>query len=94
MHLAEITYFNNHDVSAIKCGTYQSYVRTDQGQHFLFGDNEFKECLVFVEKEKIYEPHLINDIVKEKLNNKVECIVDVFLGSENTTIICKMKQLD
>ena len=63
----------------VKCGAQHCYVRCNGGRHYLWGDNEYNECLVFGEGKTVRHPRLIAI--------KGMCVRDVFLGSDNTKII-------
>eukprot|EP01084_Bolivina_argentea_P000899 1645_1 len=79
-------------VKEIGCGHMHSYVVTENNQHFLFGDNEHKECIHSVGYGIYYgygyarKPYYINDII-EKTIGKRKIIKQISLGNKNTKII-------
>eukprot|EP01083_Nonionella_stella_P090350 252421_1 len=74
-----------YDVKDIGCGANHSYVMTHQSKHFLFGSNEYNECITYNGERKIKIPHCINEIIDEQTNGKK--IKRVCLGVHNTKII-------
>ena len=76
-------------VMMIECGYYHSYVQCkddDDGiiSNYLFGSNEYNECLTFDDRKKIFEPWCIDNVLKERTFGDIKCIN---LGFENTKIV-------
>ena len=76
-------------VIAIQCGYYHSYVRVknfdnDIINNYLFGSNQYNECLTFNDKIKVFEPWCIDHIIRERTFGTIK---NVSLGFENTKII-------
>ena len=64
----------------IACGLYHCHVRCEGNKNYLWGDNDYNQCLVYDEDIKnVTKPHLIDFEDKE--------IKDICLGDDNTTII-------
>ena len=80
-----ISFFDDCFVDFIKCGWNHSYVGTRDGRHYLFGDNQYLECMNFNGDPFVSTPNCINEIVKAEC--KCSDIVDVILGHYNTIII-------
>ena len=61
----------------------------DKGNHYLWGNNSEDCCLYNHIEPNLHHvpPHCINDIVLEKSGK--DKIVDVFIGNDNTKIICE-----
>ena len=75
----ELNMFGGVKAEIIKCGAQHCYVRCNGDKHYLWGDNEYNECLVFDQGKIVQHARLI-DI-------KGMSVRDVFLGSDNTKII-------
>ena len=76
----ELELFRDLEVEVIRCGAHHCYIGCADGKHYLWGDNEHCECLVFDDMVSVvWEPRLI-----ELKDMKVK---DVFLGNDNTKII-------
>eukprot|EP01084_Bolivina_argentea_P116941 207715_1 len=74
-------------IEKIGCGNYHSYCMTNDYKHYLFGNNEYNQCLVYESnKPSVRIPYCINRIVKSKCKAKIN---EVLLGCNNTIIICK-----
>ena len=75
----ELVMFRDLKVEKIRCGSNHCYLRCDGDKHYLWGHNNYHECLVFDNDMDVKKPHLV------ELGGKV--IKDVFLGNNNTKII-------
>ena len=82
-------YFDKYKVDGIKCGESHSYIHTECGKNFLFGQNNDNECITFNEEGNISIPHRFDDIIQQKCN--IHGILDVFPGYYNTKILCLAK---
>ena len=67
------------NIVIIKCGYYHSYCKTNNKSHYLWGLNQYNECITNDGREEIREPFCIN-------NNVHFEIADVFLGWWNTKL--------
>ena len=82
----------------IKCGSNHSYVYSDSGRHFMFGNNGGHQCTlkkVFNEEERgtnIPSPFCINDVFNELTKNEMQ-IKDIYLGQDITWIIAENNTL-
>ena len=74
------------EVAEVKCGTYHSYVKSVDGRHWLFGSNDYKQCLVMVNINKILEPVCVDDFVMQRLDGKE--IKSVHLTTDRTYVVC------
>ena len=75
-----------YNIVRVKCGAYHSYAMSDNGKHFMFGDNYYYQCLIFEgNKKRIKEPVCVNDVF-DKLTKGIK-IRDIFLGNGNTMIV-------
>lgn len=73
----------NKNVVEIKCGKYHGYMRTEDDKRYLWGDNQYRQILKINNIEHLVSiPHLID--TQDRLK-----IYDVFLGNDNTKIICE-----
>ena len=85
-------WISSAEVDKIVCGCYHSYVRTNNGFHYLFGSNSDFECLQgicadFYGDEHTFQvkrPYCFNRVIKRKYNKK---IIDVYLGYHCTKLI-------
>ena len=73
-------------VTGIKCGFWNSYLRTECDKHFLFGSNGHGQCLKSNNETFITRPYRFDQGIKDKF--KIKCISDVSLGYQNTKIVC------
>ena len=75
-------------VMMIECGYYHSYVkcRDNEGMesNYLFGSNEYNECLTFDDRKKVFQPWCIDPIIEERTFGEIK---SVSLGFENTKIM-------
>ena len=70
-------------VDVIKCGNQNSFCKTVDGKHFIWGSNEYGECLLSNDSRI---PIQIDEYLYKKWNRKK--INDVFLGYFKTLIVC------
>ena len=77
-----------YNIKKIKCGYNHSYVCTNDGNHYLFGNNEYNECIESGDN-KVLTPYLINQQIDENINNGNDdkIIKDIYLGCETTIIM-------
>ena len=80
-----IEYLKEYVVVEIKCGYNMSYCKTECGKNYLWGSNDYKECLDFSTQNEVTLPNQIDEIVKEECNNKT--ILKVFPGFCCTKIL-------
>ena len=55
-------------MNKIACGHGHSYVRTECGKHYLFGDNNNGECLKIIvedDYDNVKRPHRIDQIINQ-----------------------------
>ena len=75
----------DYKVDTIRCGPYHSYVRTECGKHYLFGKNDFNECLQMnYNCNKVTRPYRIDQIIHDKCKGT---LIDVHLGLVSTKFI-------
>ena len=79
-----IEYFDKHIIAGIDCGNQHSYCRTVDDKHYLFGDNDFKQCLKDQETT-VKIPFCINNFIHQKV--KEMTIKFVCLGYDDTKVI-------
>ena len=72
----------------IRCGLEHSYVRTETGDHYLFGSNDDGECMVDNMKY-VKMPVCINDKIEE-IGADMD-IEEISPGFFNSKIICVEK---
>ena len=70
-----------YNIVEIKCGSHHSYCRSLDGNHFMFGRNEYNECFGQSENKL---PVCVNDIMHKNCDRGIECISP---GFRNTTVI-------
>ena len=78
---------HSYPVIQIECGYNHSYVKLKNELHFMFGSNEYNECITYDDRENVMDPFCINDIVAEKTEGRI--IKSVSLGCNCTMIIMK-----
>ena len=71
----------------MKCGHGHSVVITECDKYFMFGTNQYGECLVGNKHETEY-PVRVDNVLKEKYN--IKSIIDIALGYCNTRLICDL----
>ena len=76
--------FKDKIVDIIKCGFFHSYVKTVDGDHYLFGFNQDSECIASTE-QYVTVPCCINE--KVRMQFMIREIISVHPGCYNTTII-------
>ena len=74
--------FTNYVIMEIKCGSHHSYCKSVDYKHFLFGSNEYNEC-IGSNKHKL--PYCINHVMNNLCENKN--IKSVSLGFKNTVFV-------
>ena len=87
----EIEFFKDYKVDTIDCGHSHSYVKTKCGKHFMFGNNDYNECMTFTNPDDdkyIYTPRIVNETMMKKY--KIKEIIHILPGYFDTTIICNM----
>ena len=76
----ELIMFRDKSVEWIRCGLTHCCVKCDNDEFYLWGENDYNQCLVFDDElDQIYEPKLA------QLNGKR--IKDIFVGYDNTLVI-------
>ena len=63
--------------------------KTEDGEHYVFGDNEYKTCFAFNGDMKVAVPHPITAYIKQSI--EIDEILDVIPGRETNAIICTIK---
>ena len=83
-----IEHLQDYKIIEIKCGFHHCYARSDKDDHWLWGDNQFNQCLTNDSGNHftVNRPHRINDIIEEETNGKINF---VSLGVDNTKIILR-----
>ena len=71
-------------VEYVECGFDHSYCRIKKGLHYLFGGNQYQQCIIN-DIEIVKKPFCINDKVKEQTG--YDKIFWVSLGNRNTKLI-------
>ena len=72
----------------IQCGINHSYVRSMDGQRWLFGSNEYNECLLYNYGIAVREPYCIDKLLRKTCDlNETRVIKMISLGVYNTKII-------
>ena len=62
----------DYKVDLIRCGDLHSYARTECGRHYLFGLNNFKQCLNFNQNVKqVCRPYRVDQIVNKNCNGRL-----------------------
>eukprot|EP01083_Nonionella_stella_P224110 798047_1 len=74
----------------VKCGGSHSYVMTKDNVHFLFGLNDWNQCITFDGREIVYGPFCINPIIEQKCNGMI--IKTISLGIQSTYFVLTTKQ--
>ena len=87
-----IEFFKDVPVRNIECGVNHSYVATLSNQHYLFGNNDYNQCMMGDHIKTVSNPHCINDILN--MNGNQMTIKLVSLGCDNTKIIVCSKSID
>ncbi len=82
-----IEQLSSYKIIGIECGHRHSYAKSQCGLNWLFGSNEYNECITYDKRRKIKDPFCINDIIKELCNGKY--VKSVSLGYYNTKIIVR-----
>ena len=83
----KIKFFENKRVTEISCGGFHCYAKTEDGGHYLFGDNEYNTCFIFEEGwDKVTSPHQVNRYIQQSVG--CDEILEVIPGRENNVIIC------
>ena len=78
---------DKHCVIEIDCGYDHSYCLTDDGLHFLFGGNEYNQCITYDGRQKVYNPFGVNSIIEKAIGHKE--IKAIYLGYKNTKLVVK-----
>ena len=82
----QIATLGRYNVVKIRCGAYHSYAMSETGEHFMFGDNYYFQCLVFDDgKTRIQSPICVNEEFEKQTDGAK--IKDIFLGNGNTMIL-------
>ena len=78
----------DYDIEIIKFGYHHGYCRSKCGKHWIWGQNDDNECLMYEqgEDEDVFSPHRIDEIVTEKAG--ATRIIDIYPGYYATKIIC------
>ena len=76
-----------YEVNGIEAGHRHSYCKSVCGKHWLFGSNEYNECITYDGRKKVKEPFQIDQIIKEYCKGKY--VKSVSLGYYNTKIIVR-----
>eukprot|EP01084_Bolivina_argentea_P158020 275311_1 len=77
----------------IKCGASHSYISSADGRYWLFGSNGYSECTLERNQEfgkYVRIPYDISDVFN-RLTNNCKIIQEIYLGSESTWIVAKVK---
>ena len=84
-----------HKIVEIGCGDWHSYCKNENGEWFLWGMDEFNECLGYYDGVVkghqvpiVNEPTCINDTVAEWIGDEKE-IVLINCGNRNTKFVIK-----
>eukprot|EP01084_Bolivina_argentea_P303722 524446_1 len=65
-----IASLEGYKIRNIDCGDAHSYCMTFDGEHYLWGINEFNECLVFDGQLIVNIPYCINKVIKQRAGGK------------------------
>ena len=76
-------------VTDVECGHSHSYCGTKDGGHYLFGSNEYAECLCFDGRTKVRAPYRIDAAVSAMCDGKY--VKAVSLGYHNTKLIVRRR---
>ena len=79
-----------HNVVKIAAGYYHSLCVTDKGDYFMFGNNNYNECVAPKGEHgmHIVSPYCVNGIIeKEIIKNQDKEIHDIFLGYHSTVLM-------
>ena len=88
-----IQFFDNKKVIDIKIGGYHSCVEAEDGDHYLFGDNEYNISFNFNDGEmKVLRPHRVGAYIKHL--TEMDEILDIVIGREITAVICSKKSTE
>ena len=71
-------------IDYIDCGYIHSYIKSIDKTHYLFGSNDYGECITYNDEIKIITPFRVDQIIKSKLNAKE--ILNIELGYHNTKV--------
>ena len=96
-HLSQpklIEALRENKVDLIRCGTYDSYCRTQCGKHYLFGYDGNGECLSGEDFECVLTPRCIDEVVHSQCRKKIDTILGVYPGDQNTFILGSTNNID
>ena len=78
-------------IDYIDCGYRHSYVKTVDERHYLFGSNEYGECIAYNDEQDIFIPFRVDQIIKSHCKakeilamnlditiQKSQCLYDIF----------------
>ena len=71
----------------IDCGYDHSYCKTKDGLHFLFGGNEYNQCITYDGQIKCMTPFCINDILVQSIGKKE--VMGIYLGYKSTKLVVR-----
>ena len=89
-----IEMLKEYDIKKIKCGYFHSYCKSVCGKHFLWGNNDYYYKCVLIDGDDNDDGYV--DTTEPKMFDKNRLmenygfkeIIDVFVGSNNTKIVC------
>ncbi len=80
----------HENIIDIGCGASHCYAKTSDGMYWMWGDNEFNQCIGCGVDNVISIPICVNEIIYEKTNHKY-LIKAMYLGYDNTKILMHTK---
>lgn len=83
----QVIQLNEYEIISIECGHRHSYAKSKCGLNWLFGSNEYNECITYDKRKKIKDPHCINTIINELCGGKY--VKSISLGYYNTKLILR-----
>ena len=76
---------NNLDIVDIKAGHYHNVLKTVDNKYYLFGWNQYNQCLVINDRiNNVFKPTLFDDTMFVSLNMK---IIQIYPGYKETRIV-------
>ena len=71
-------------IDRLGCGYQHSYIRSTDKRHYLFGSNNFGECITYNNETEIITPFRVDQIIKSKCH--ATKIKEIQLGYFNTIV--------
>ena len=79
-----------YKIEEIKVGSFHNYLRSEKGDHILFGLNEYNICSLITPRKGHWTIYRINDVFDDLTNGKRR-IWEVYVGNRCTWIMSENK---